>query len=124
MKAFLKAASIGGLVLVFAGLNAGAGHSQTNAPAPASQAQAPAAETAPASSGADAGVSAADIKANPDCKSPADIACAWSHCYPLTNKWRSTSACIGGSCKIRDQSCTNDLIQDVLDPDREKTHGG
>jgi hypothetical protein len=113
MSAFLKAASIGGLVLVFAGLGAGAGSTQTSATPP------PAASAPPA-----AAVSPADLKANPDCKLPADIACAWSHCYPLPGKWKSTSACIVGSCKVREQECTNDLIQDVLDPDREKAHDG
>jgi len=118
MDAFLKAANIGGLVLVFATLATGVGFSQTSPPAVA-----PPASTAPPAAPGSA-ASPEDVKANPHCKLPADIACAWSHCYPLTDKWKSTSACVAGSCKIRDQDCTNDLIQDLLDPDREKAHGG
>ena len=115
MSAFLKAASIGGFVLVFGILGVGAGSTQTSS-APPPPAAAPPAAAATASP--------ADLKANPSCKAPADIACAWSHCYPLTAKWKSTSACVAGSCKVRDQSCSNELIQDLLDPDREAAHGG
>ena len=123
MSAFLKAASIGGLVLVFVVLGAGSGSAQSGAAAPPGATSAPPATVTPASSAGPA-ASAADIKANPDCKAAADIACAWNHCYPLSDKWKSTSACVAGSCKVHDQSCSNSLIQDLLDPDREKAHGG
>ena len=88
------------------------------ASAEASGAQ-PAPTARPASlSGADA----AALKADPDCQ-PAAVACAWSQCYTLTSKWTSYTGCVAGACQVKDKACVMDLIQDLYDPDRQRSRG-
>ena len=94
MKAFLRAAGIGGLVLAGAVFVAGVGVAQ----GPASSSP-PAA--APATPPASTATAADDAKADPACR-PAEIACAWSSCYPINeSKYHSLTACITQNCKPR-----------------------
>ena len=124
MGAPSRAVRIGGLVAVCVWLGAGPGSAQSGAGPPAT---APAAESSAATPAAPtpARLSAADaaaLKADPDCQ-PAAVACAWSQCYPLTSKWSSYSSCIAGSCQMKDKACVMDLIQDLYDPDRQRSRG-
>jgi hypothetical protein len=114
MRAFLKAASIGGFVVVCSAFLAAVGSTQT----PISSA--PAASMAPT----DDAAAAADAKADPSCK-PAQIACAWSGCYPIDHtKYPSLSSCIVKACNVSDDDCKKQLVQDVYDSDREQAKGG
>ena len=115
MSAFLRAAAIGGFVVVCSAFVADAGSAQ----APASGAPA-----APAASPADTDAAAADAKADPSCK-PTEISCAWTQCYPIDQtKYPSLTACITKSCNVSDQDCKKQLVLDVYDPDREQAKGG
>jgi hypothetical protein len=117
MKASWRAACIGGVVVLSAVLAAVSGVAQETAspPGPPAAASPPATpEAAPAPAPA--------ASPDPDCK-PADIACAWKHCNPLGSQWQSYHACIVESCHVDAQACQIDLIQDLNDPDRQKTGG-
>jgi hypothetical protein len=120
MKTPLKAAWLGGIVTLCLVLDPSAGMAQSAAPAasPAPAAAAP----APAAPLSDADQAA--LKADPDCK-PADVACAWTSCYPLADKYNgSNSACLVASCKItKGSACMPDLISDLNDPDRQANKG-
>ena len=63
-----------------------------------------AAPPAAASSSTDA----ADATADPDCK-PADIACAWTQCYPMNQAKFKSNTAISQSCKIKADACTPEL---------------
>jgi hypothetical protein len=121
MKMPLKAAWLGGIITLSLALGPSAGVAQSAAPA-ASPAPAAAAPAAPAAPLSDADQAA--LKADPDCK-PADVACAWTSCYPLADKYNgSNSACLVASCKIaKGSACMPDLISDLNDPDRQASKG-
>lgn len=121
MKTPLKAAFVGGIVILFAALSADVSVAQTAPPAPAASPP-PAAAAAPAAPLSEADQAA--LKADPDCK-PAEVACAWTSCYPLADKWNgSNSACLVASCKItKGSACMPDLISDLNDPDRQANKG-
>lgn len=121
MKTPLKAAFVGGIVILFAALGADVSVAQTAPPAPAASPP-PAAAAAPAAPLSEADQAA--LKADPDCK-PAEVACAWTSCYPLADKWNgSNSACLVASCKItKGSACMPDLISDLNDPDRQANKG-
>jgi hypothetical protein len=139
MKASLRAAWMGGVVVVLSlVLGASPGSTQGMATAPAATpppaapptVSAPPDATAPAASATPAAAPAtpatafesAAAKADPDCK-VADVSCAWSHCNPLPGKWSSYHGCLTDSCKVTDQACMGDLIMDLSDPDRQRSNG-
>ena len=114
MKRFLLAVAIGGLAMsALLLLEPVAGSAQGSATAPAAT---PPPTSTPSITDATA------AKFDPDCKT-ADVACAWSHCNPLAQKWQSYRACIDAGCHVQPQSCLGDLIMDLNDPDRQKTGG-
>ena len=121
MKAPLKAVWLGGIVTLYLALGATAAMAQSAAPAAS---PAPAAAAAPAVEAPLSDADKAALKADPDCK-PADVACAWTSCYPLADKYNgSNSACLVASCKITKLSaCMPDLISDLNDPDRQASKG-
>jgi hypothetical protein len=102
------------------------GSAQTGAAGPAAgPATAAAASPGDQSAQTPAHLTAADtaaLKADPDCQ-PAAVACSWSQCYPLSSKYSSYTACIGGSCQVKDKTCVMELIQDLYDPDRQRSKG-
>src|ERR1700712_5091503 len=106
MKMSLKAVWLGGVITLSLALGPSTGMAQSAAPpaSPAPAAAAPAPE-APLSE-----ADQAALKADPDCK-PADVACAWTSCYPLADKYNgSNSACLVASCKItKGSACMPDL---------------
>jgi hypothetical protein len=123
MRAPSRAVPIGGLIAVCLWLGAGPGSAQSTVEAPATNATST--TPAPPVAATPARLSVADaaaLKADPDCQ-PAAVACAWSQCYPLTSKWTSYSSCIAGSCQMKEKACVLDLLQDLYDPDRERSRG-
>lgn len=122
MRASLQAACIGGLVALLAVLGLDAGSAPGGAGAqPETAVQAPPTAAPPPSPPLSA-TDAAAAKADPDCQA-ADVACAWSHCNPLSRQWQSYHSCIVDSCHVQARSCIGDLIMDLNDPDRQKTGG-
>jgi hypothetical protein len=122
MRAPSRAVRIGGLIAVCLWLGAGPGSAQSTIDAPATNATS---STAPPVAATPAHLSVADaaaLKADPDCQ-PAAVACAWSQCYPLTSKWTSYSSCVAGSCQVKEKACVLNLLQDLYDPDRERSRG-
>jgi hypothetical protein len=105
-------------------LGAGPGSAQSGAgpPGATSTGSAPASTPSAATPARLSTADAAALKADPDCPSAA-VACAWSQCYPLTSKWTSYSSCVAGSCQVKDKACVMDLIQDLYDPDRQRSRG-
>jgi hypothetical protein len=116
MGVSLKAAGIGGVVVLCVALGAVSGSAQTSGGGAA--AGPPPTALAASSPGA-----AADAKADPNCPLP-DVDCAWKQCYPLADKWKSYTACLSTACHVKQQTCIQDLIQDLYDPDREKSRAG
>lgn len=122
MRAPSRPVRIGGLIAACLWLGAGPGSAQNTAEAPATSA---ASAVAPSAAATPARLSVADaaaLKADPDCQ-PATVACAWSQCYPLTSKWTSYSSCLAGSCQMKERACVQDLLQDLYDPDRQRSRG-
>jgi hypothetical protein len=124
MGAPSRAVRIGGLIVVCILIGGSPGSAQTGAstPAPASAASTPAPAGDAATPAHLTAADAAALKADPNCQ-PAAVACTWSQCYPLTSKWTSYSSCIAGSCQVKEKACVMDLIQDLYDPDRERSRG-
>ena len=120
MKLPLRAVWAGGIFALCLAFGPGSGAAQGAGPAspPPPVSLPPPATTAPMSQADEAA-----LKADPDCK-PADVACAWSACYPLADKWNgSNSACLADSCKMKDKACVQDLVSDLYDPDRQASKG-
>jgi hypothetical protein len=139
MGAPSRVVRIGGLMAICLLVGGSPGSAQTGAATPTTSATPTAATTTAATTtGATAATTpgdqaaptpahltaadAAALKADPNCQ-PAAVACTWSQCYPLASKWSSYSSCIAGSCQVKEKACVMDLIQDLYDPERERSKG-
>jgi hypothetical protein len=123
MMLSLRAACIGGLVALSSILGCGSGFAQTAAAGQTAPPPVAAAPVAAAPGPAPLSIAdAAAAKADPHCQA-SDVSCSWNHCYPLSDKWHSYSACIADACHVKVQDCVMELIQDLYDPDREANKG-